>query len=83
MFAHNQEILLIFCSIQAKRFETQRGHYLFWHGHKQFRHQQKIIYCCTFTENEETWLVQMQLAAILFKIKCIPFTFIVVLPINL
>ena len=47
---------------QAKRLETQCHHYLFWHRHKRFRHQQKIIYCFAYTENEEAWLVQMQLA---------------------
>ena len=56
---------------------------LFWHRHKLFQHQQKISCCHTYTENEEAWLVQMQLTAILFQIQCIPFMFIAVLPINL
>ena len=82
-YPHNQEILLIFCSTPSKKLETQRRHYLFWHRHKRFRHQQKIIYCCTYKKNEDAWLVQMQLAAILFQIQCKPFISIAVLPINL
>ena len=83
IYPHNQEILLIFCSTPSKKLETQRRHYLFWHQHKRFQHQQKTIYCCTYTENEEAWPVQMQFAASLSQIQCIPLVFIAVLPINL
>ena len=74
-----------YCSFSVasrpKRSGTKRRHYLHWH--KRFWHQQKIIYCRAYTENEEAWLVQMQLAAILFQIQCILFIFITVLLINL
>ena len=48
-----------------------------------FWHQQKFIYCCAYTVHEDAWPVQMQLAAILFQIQCIPLISIAVLPINL
>ena len=79
----NQEILLIFCSIPSKKIGNPTSPLLTSASAQTISTPTKLFYCRAYTENEEAWLVQMELAALLFQIQCLPFIFIAVLLINL